>query len=514
MIEILASLVLFLFYSGCQISSLAAGLIVFTIVYLFWTGKPAWLKNFASRHPRLDSVGGWLLAGTIWMYPFYLGFIQWSRWQSGLQGVDFAMLAQILKQTADTNQTLSSLIDFRWQNFQTHHFSPYLYVLGYLNKIFEEPEILLILTHVVAVTASILAVARLLKLLGHSRQTIRLGVSLCILMPACRLALLWETHDEILALPFLLWAYLAFYRQQWARFYILLTIGLLFKETIWLSAACFAVLVLLQPVLFNRRNSIANILSAGGYFCFSLLGFLAYTKFLPGYLFWPTFDGFSRIASFQQFFDPGLLWRKIGFLLSVFIPVIFLLLAILPKQADRFRNFGRCFLLALPAAPFLGSIVLSKFVNMFTNSAYYIVVPALLCLQAAFLAAGLFKLKDADLRPIVLIALLVAACCGNRNQVFKEFKANADRAAEIPAIQKLISPDSVVIAGDLDAALFIRHKRIIRMFHANRSLPHFDYIVQSLPQNEPLSGYLRGWSKVCYAGERWQVRCALEKVRS
>lgn len=154
-----------------------------------------------------------LVRAALILFPIYVLIIQLARIKIGTQGIDFAIFSQVIYNFSEGHGLRTSLVDYGWHHFLTHHFSPYLYILGFLNKMIEAPELLLVFFHVLAVSLSLLLAYKIFRH-KHSLLISYLGITLLVLLPAVRISLLWEVRDEIYALPFLLGAYLAYTKDR------------------------------------------------------------------------------------------------------------------------------------------------------------------------------------------------------------------------------------------------------------------------------------------------------------
>jgi uncharacterized membrane protein len=162
-------------------------------------------------------------------YPIFLTALQVAYFLTGYQGIDFGIFTQVIFQVAETNTPRSSLISTEWQNFLTHHFSPYLLILGWIARIGVSPACLLIACHFLAVTALAVGLYKIGRTHTEDHSRAILVTLTVLLMPAVRVGLSWETHDEILALPFLIWSLYAHFTGRGVVKLLLLIPALLFN---------------------------------------------------------------------------------------------------------------------------------------------------------------------------------------------------------------------------------------------------------------------------------------------
>jgi Predicted membrane protein (DUF2079) len=227
------------------------------------------------------------------LYPIVVFLVQVSRWHNGTQGVDFAIFSQVVHNFSSKNELQTSLIDGQWHHFLTHHFSPYLYAVGFIDKVFNNPELLLLALHSITITSIVSTIFLIAFNLSKDIRVAALLATLSILLPAPRIGLLWEVRDEIFALPFLLAAFLFFLRGEHIRAVVCLVATMFFKETLLVASTSFCIMALAISYLNDSPNQLRTRLLYGGCFLFGCAGFLLYTKVLPGWLFWPTFNPLS-----------------------------------------------------------------------------------------------------------------------------------------------------------------------------------------------------------------------------
>ncbi|NMC63667.1 MAG: hypothetical protein GYA55_10945 [SAR324 cluster bacterium] len=103
----------------------------------------------------------YLLFVLISLYPIFIGLIQVAYLRDGRQGIDFGIFSQLIYQVAKNNSFTTSLIGTDWNNFFTHHLSPYLFIFGLISKIGVPAENLLIGAHVISITVLVVGIFRL-----------------------------------------------------------------------------------------------------------------------------------------------------------------------------------------------------------------------------------------------------------------------------------------------------------------------------------------------------------------
>lgn len=455
------------------------------------------------------------------LYPIVVFLVQVSRWHNGTQGVDFAIFSQVVHNFSSKNELQTSLIDGQWHHFLTHHFSPYLYAVGFIDKVFNNPELLLLALHSLTITSIVSMIFLIAFNLSKDIRVAALLATLSILLPAPRIGLLWEVRDEIFALPFLLAAFLFFLRGEHMRAVVCLVATMFFKETLLVASTSFCIMALAISYLNDAPNQRRTRLLYGGCFLFGCAGFLLYTKVLPGWLFWPTFNPLSRVSTISQLLDPNLLRAKIWWLTTIIAPITpLLLIAFVKARSSTVRDYReylvRPLLFLLPAAPFVAMILLSNSDGMSNPYNYYSILPALLITVGVFTS---LRTVSTELKLVALLfCCLIASFIGPRIRIPKEIKTALMQESPVQRLRQIIPPTAVVLTGDWDAALFIRQRQVMRLYHANKNIMKFDFIVlrKTSPSNSSvirLSKYLLAWSEPCYEDEVWLVRCAFNSAK-
>lgn len=428
-------------------------------------------------------------------YLLFIALIQFSHVKAGSQGIDFAIFSQVISEVAAHNRFQSSLIGTGWINFFTHHLSPYLYILGIVSKTGIPAGALLIAFHIVMTGALVVGIFKLFEFGTESLRIPLVLTFLVVLLPCFRTTILWETHDEILALPLLVWSLYAHRKGFDSLKLILLLPALLFKETLGFNIFCITLFFAIDRPKMRR--------SALGLGLFSVIVSILYIRIFPRWLWWPSFDGSVRISSFDELVDfHTILQKSRWFLITLSPSVPFLFL-------HTKKTIARSFLLLIPAVYNFGAILISNFPNMYRPYEYYSVTPALW----SFLSFSLPVRNSPYLLRSLLGSLLLIVSLGSWLDPLETLTDSASRPSARQEVESIISADKVVIADDYSATLFIHNALVMRLYHANKTTPKFDYIVLRKGHDTKLSLYLRSWSQICADTERFVVRCGLEKVR-
>ena len=120
---------------------------------------------------------------------------------------------------------------------------------------------------VTAIAATALPLYRLARLRTGNTWLALVPAGVWLLQPSAQ-AFAWETfHPEVMALPFLVWAYLAGERKQWSRFALLLFITVCWKEDLSLAVMGLGLLYVIR-----RQRRVGAYLLAGGLAWFVVIG--------------------------------------------------------------------------------------------------------------------------------------------------------------------------------------------------------------------------------------------------
>jgi uncharacterized membrane protein len=462
-------------------------------------GCLVWLLSRPSANPN-DRLGK-ALRFLIILYPLYIGVIQLSQWRNGDQGIDFGIFSQLIYQVAHHDRFITSLISTEWQNFITHHFSPFLIILGGIAKLGVSSETTLIGAHVVAVAFLIGGLLSLLRTDRSSSPPSSLYATVvtatALLLPGVRRALGWETHDEVLALPFIIWSMGAHLRGRDTLRLLLLFPPLLFKETFGLvmfTTACAYYLddryVSTMGSPSTRRAALLTALCGLGFF-------ILITKVFPWWLWVPTFDPSSRLLGLRDLLNSELLWAKVRWGLLTFGPA-------LPFAFLHTRHTARrALILIAPALYNFAVIAMTNFAPMLDPYNYYAITPAIIVLCAISLPV----MHHRRLWVSVLGALCLAVVCGRTVRSSRIVREAIRAPSAYAELRVFIPQNSTVIVDDYTASVLADNDYLMRVYHARRTKPAFDYIVTARSLPEHLSEPLKKRSVVCHETPRYQIRC-------
>lgn len=436
------------------------------------------------------------LRALLLLYPLYIGIIQISYWRSGEQGVDFGMFSQLIYQVAHHNRFMTTLISTEWQNFLTHHFSPFLIILGGIAKLGCTPEAILISAHTVAVAMLIGGLVALWRTTNAPHVALVLTAT-ALVLPGVRRALGWETHDEVLALPFIIWSLVAHLKEKTNVRLLLLFPPLLFKETFGLVMFTTGIAYYLDDRYGStkssnaaRRAAILTALCGVGFF-------VLITKVFPWWLWIPSFDPSSRLLGFKDLLDPELIRAKVRWLFLTFAPA-------LPFAFLHTRHTIRTALLLIsPAAYNVAAIMSTNFPAMMDPYTYYSITPAVV----VFCALSLPVLQHRRAFIAILAALCIAVVSGRTVRSSKIVRQAFTAPSAYAELRVFIPQISTVIVDDYTASVLADNLYLQRVFHARRTRSSFDYIVTSKALPDHLSDVLKKRSIPCHETPRYQIRC-------
>lgn len=458
---------------------------------------------FRTFKTHLNRYSSFAMATLLVMFPLYIMAIQLAYFRDGEQGVDFAIFSQIITRVAQYSSPSTSLVGLDWNNFLTHHLSPYLIILGILGRSGVPAPYLLILTHTLSLAFLIFGVYRLICCFTKDNF-----VALCLTLMTCtlpvvRLGYSWETHDEILALPFIIWSLHAHFSGKTTRRLRLLWPTLLFKETLALNVF---VLAIGYSFFSDTSKERAKCITLA---VISLVIFLAYTKLFPGWL-WPSsFNGLARISSLEQLMEPAALKGKLKWLLILLAPCLtFLLLILMRFFEDRdLKPIFNALLILSATAYNLAAILVTNFPNMYFPYNYYSITPAVL----TFLAVASVSANSRYVILCALLSLFPICFSGWRVNTYQLVGETFVRPPAYTELKSVLKESQVIVADDYTTSLLTDQSRVIRLFHANLSDVMFDRIVlRKAKLNEPgsvISDSLKARSKVCDETPRFIIRC-------
>jgi len=455
------------------------GSIVLSILFLL-TSHPS--ERFKSK----------LACAVLAFYPLYVFLVELQQWRNGDLGVDFGIFSQVIDQTSKRNLFQTSLISTEWQNFFTHHFSPYLFILGTISQLGIPAELTLLLAHSCSAGALAAGVFSIFRFATLSNSRAAIFTSLILLAPGVRNGMIWETHDEVLALPWIVWSIYAFMRGNLSQATVLLIPCLLFKETAGFTIAPLALWYAVSTKPPKKFQAAALAVVALLFSCLLLFVF-------PGWLYTPTFTPTSRLGSLTELLSWPVLRDKVLWLLMISLPAL-PFLALCSK-----RSFCK-------SAPFLGaalfsisSIAVTTYGAMYSYTNYYSVVPSVLIMLAITVPVCVHRLSGAA----ICLGLLLALFAGQSIRLSRHFVAIIKAPSAASELVTLIPFGAPVAVDDYTASVLSTHAQPVRIEHARRSSTKFDYLVYSQKHSGPAqTSKFTDQFKLCHETRRYLVYCS------
>lgn len=414
----------------------------------------------------------------IFIYLTLLPISQLAKCLVGQQGVDFALLAQAFE-----NRFWTTLLSHEPVHFLTHHFAPLLAIAFPFTEVGIPGWVTAVLLHSFSCAASVylfFLVGRELRLpLLHTA----VACTLLLLHPNLRVALFWETHDEILALPLLTLAVLLHLRGRFSKASLTLCLAMLCKETFFFLPPAFVLITLIE-----ERKITKNLLP---YLFTSLIGAIGIYLYIlsPPSILHRSFDSMSRLGSTADL----LVWRdlvgKFEFLGVLILPM--LSLPLLTKEGRK---------LSLVAAPFIGMILISRGQVMYHLYNYYSVLPTfLLGLAALSTIAQYRQLRSLPIALSLSISLSLGAFSHPKHAPLILAKSGA---LSTPP-ETILPLGAAVAAPDYDALFFIRNYKPVRWGLAESGAAQWSYAV--VRTGEVLPPSMAAISDKVYEDREWKV---------
>ncbi len=491
LINIFPPLLLIFWFLGVNTKETArAALIVSFVLILF----SRFLPRSAVINPRILS----LLRVFPILFVSLLCFYQLLRVYVGEHGIDFAIFTQVIRSIRDTGVATTTLVGTTTVNFLSHHFTPFLYPLGFLSRFMLEPHQIGIIFQFLSVGIGILFFYKFCLKLGFSRATAGIFSTLLCVNPCFRSGISWGIHDEVFAVGVIgagLYFWIA--RKTISCASSLLLLGL-FKETFFIAGAIASLFACIEAL--RTRDSGRSIpITYGIVSALMLSAAIFYFVYIPLHpeLFKMSFDPAARIASITSFTSPAFLWKKISFIFYLLLPLFGLpLLSI------------RGLLLVICASPFWGASLVSNFPEMHKGFNYYAVVPVYVGFFAAAITIRCKWGTEFVLRPISLfLAMCLAFSSGYSASPLRPLRSLILGPTIIPDSLKMIPRNLTVAASEFDTIFVLDKERIVRLWIAERLPVDWDVILVRDKSREPPSERILSNTRLCYQDERWKVYC-------
>jgi uncharacterized membrane protein len=422
---------------------------------------------------------------------------QISRVYLGQHGIDFAIFTQSIRSVRDVGIPITTLVSPAPVDFLSHHFFPFVYVLGWLSRVTLPPHLIGIVWQGLSLCVAIWCFHRFAIAVGFERRDAGWLAGVVCLHPCIRSGVSWGIHDELFALGFIGIALLAWVTERWKVLVgALLCLGL-FKETLLIAACLGALVIAVGEARGEKRGKVMWMFLLTAALTGSIaLFYLVIRPFFPG-VFETSFVPSSRIASLQEWFSVDMVLGKIFYIFCVLGPLLSLPLL---------SPSGRCVLLC--GIPFWGGSLLSNFPEMYKGINYYGVIPAYLCSYGALLTLRYVNVKAIPCRALVVtMVTALALCAGYRASPFAATREALSKKTYQPDSLVMIPSHVRVVASEFDSIFVLDKRQVIRQWLAERVPLSWDVLLVRVGTQEPPSAGLIKGTKLCFSDERWKVYC-------
>jgi uncharacterized membrane protein len=419
-----------------------------------------------------------------------LGAYQIVQYLAADQGVDFAMFSQVINSIAHKGIPETSLLELRWINFLTHHFSPIWYLPGAVTFFGLAAPYSGIFFHVVSMAGMIWSTYLIARELKFDKVSSLALTCVIFMHPALRVGLSWEIREEVLAMPFIGFAYLFLLRERILPAFACIFVCFLCKENFFLEAGLIPLAFL--PGATRQRKFIYFIPLIAG-----ITAWILYFKIFPGWLFFPTFDLNSRFPGLRVFYSVYLDFDKLTWFLNLVGPFFFLPLYLRKGWAW-----------TLPALPVIVAICLTNFWQMLNPTNYYAIMPAFILGLSSLRALSESKILIPDLR-LLTLSLIVSLGLASSRLPLKETILSREKISLTKELREHIPDNAIVVAEDRELSPFWYNQQSIRFIHARKNRANFTHVVIAKGRELFFPRYLMFNSKVCFENSYWIVRCKI-----
>jgi uncharacterized membrane protein len=423
---------------------------------------------------------------------------QLARVYLGEHGIDFAIFTQVLRSIRDTGLPMTTLVAPEPVNFFSHHFTPFLLVLGWLSRFSFEPHVIGILWQALSIGFAVFFLFGFCLSLGLSRPVAGVFSALLCINPCFRSGVSWGIHDEVFALGFVGAAFYFWSKERFiASAASILALGL-FKETFFIAGALGAAVA---AVAETKRSKGASRVT-GIYSLVALImttAAICYFVVLPLYpkTFPMSFNASSRLPGLANLFTPSFLWAKLRYLGAILLPLLGL-----PLLSRAGLSIWMC------ALPFWGASLISTFDEMHKAYNYYAVIPTYVGFFAA--AATLRKRFPQTVSPAPVVLALctsLAFSSGYNANVVRPVISLIKQGPIYPGSLSFIPANRSVVASEFDSVFVLDKRRVVRLWIAERVPTSWDVIlVRKNSREMPSAQLLRGADR-CYEDSLWEGFC-------
>ncbi|HOW58882.1 MAG TPA: DUF2079 domain-containing protein [Candidatus Omnitrophota bacterium] len=237
---------------------IAGGAAVLGVLLLEWAQRD---KPICSKSLLMRILLSWKTSATGWVIGLFLLFGSWwtassiLRYESMNAGFDMAIFTQAVWNTTQGHWFYSSIKG--GISLLGDHFAPFLAVIAVPYKIWPDPKILL----AIQAFAAAACLFPLTKIIRRSGQSPLWEVLFCIafvLYLPVRNAVRFEFHPEVIAMPFLLYAFAYLKERKIGLASLCLTASLFTKEniaTVAFAIGFYAMFLMPRPCLMPDESS-------------------------------------------------------------------------------------------------------------------------------------------------------------------------------------------------------------------------------------------------------------------
>lgn len=431
------------------------------------------------------------------IFPLTMIASQLSRVYLGEHGIDFAIFTQAIRSVRDSGVPTTTLVAPTPVNFMSHHFFPFVYILGWGSRMSLPPHAIGIVVQGISLGVAIWCFYRVAVALGFKKGDAGWMAGLVCLNPCIRSGVSWGIHDEIFALGLIGIGFYAWVSDRCGVLALtLLSLGA-FKETYLIASTIAAGVFIAREFNGERRRGPLLLFSAtmmvtgvGAVFYFIV------RPLLPE-LFESSFNPTSRIATLSQWMSLEMIGGKVTYVCLILGPLLSL---------PVLSSSGRWLLLCV--VPFWGASLLSNFPEMYKGINYYGVVPTYVSSFAAMLTVSKWRKVNVVRAPVVMILLsALALCAGYRASPFGDLRELFVKKTFQPDSLDMIPKNMRVVASEFDSVFVLDKKQVVRQWLAERIPLTWDVLLVRTNTLEPPSSNLLRGTKMCFADEAWQVYC-------
>lgn len=449
-----------------------------------------------SRRKQPLEAPSWLapvFGGLLIALPIVVFAHGWSRVLAGRMGIDFALFSQCVHGIATTGVPTTTLLGPEPINFFTHHFAPVLYAPGTLAALGVAAPLALLVIHALSFAASLGGLVVAARKLGLT-PFVSVGWALVVgLSPNVRPEMLWGVHDEVLSVPFVIWAFVALLDKRPVLSILLVLSSAIGKESYFALPPLWLLVVWRWERPSRRSMMVCSVIA--------LISVFAGSFYVFGQPLWAdkSFDHLEKLApAAATLFST--LGARVGFLSSFFVWLLFL-----PLVSSRAR------LVSLAALPFIGLGLVAEDTEMYRFTGYHSIVPHMLLGLAG--AVGLAESRSSVVQwvhrqaPTVLISVLVCLQLSwNARSLWKPAREAATQRW-YPAPELTSLPRDELVAVDPAAALVMLDHRVVRVFLAEERQLSVRRVV-ARPEGWELPGpFLRETHVACAQDSSWLSWC-------